>query len=78
MIEKYYVDETTDPNNPTCVTSCPTGYYIDGLTTDKYKICVKSCRNLIPTAFIYEDPDNSNKKTCVRACPSDKTDFLVD
>ena len=76
--EKKYVDETTDPDNPTCVEKCPSGYYIDSLTTDKFRTCVKSCRNLNPIAYIYPDPDNDNKLTCVRACPSDKTNYVVD
>ena len=35
-------------------------------------MCVKSCKNLNPPAYIYADPDNGGKETCVRVCPIDK------
>ena len=63
--EKYY---------PKCTASCSGDIYkyIDNeLTTDGLKICVKSCKNLEPTAYIYNDPDNDNQDTCVRTCPDE-------
>ena len=36
------------------------------------KICVKSCKNLEPAAYIYTDPDLNGKERCVRVCPDDK------
>ena len=47
-------------------------YYIDNITTTNVTMCVKSCKLLNPTAYIYEDPDNGAKETCVRSCPIDK------
>ena len=32
-------------------------------------MCVPSCKNLEPIAYIYIDGDNSNKETCIRKCP---------
>ena len=31
--------------------------------------CVKSCKHLIPTAYIYTDPDLGNKNVCLSDCP---------
>ena len=48
-------------DQPTCSSTCPTLYYLDNeLTTDGLKICVPSCHNLIPPAYIYVDTDNNN------------------
>eukprot|EP00828_Plagiopyla_frontata_P047387 TRINITY_DN873_c0_g1_i8.p1 TRINITY_DN873_c0_g1~~TRINITY_DN873_c0_g1_i8.p1 ORF type:complete len:2601 (+),score=459.84 TRINITY_DN873_c0_g1_i8:925-8727(+) len=72
--DKPYVDES-DLDNPKCVATCPDGQYLDDeVTTPGLKICVKSCKNLNPTAYIYNDPDLSaaNKNRCVRACPEEK------
>ena len=70
-----YVDPT-ETHYPICAKSCPTdanGYqYIDDeLTTPGLKICVKSCKNLVPPAFIYTDTDNESRKTCKRICPNE-------
>ena len=32
-------------------------------------MCVPSCKNLVPTAYIYDDPDR-NMKVCTRKCPT--------
>ena len=60
-----------------CVAECPLHTYMDDeLTLAGEKICVPSCKNLIPTAYIYWDEeilsgDNVNKEKCVRKCPAD-------
>ena len=58
---KYYVDATTDSDNPKCVINCPANHYIDDLTTTGLRICVPSCLNLEPTAYIYADSTISNR-----------------
>lgn len=37
-------------------------------------MCVRSCKELNPVAYVYEDSDLTcnNKKRCVRACPAKK------
>ena len=32
---------------------------------------MKSCKNLVPPAFIYTDTDNESRKTCKRICPNE-------
>ena len=66
----YYIDAKSDPENPTCVKTCPEKHYIDELSIEGLKMCVPSCNNLIPPAIIYSDSDNANKKKCVRLCPT--------
>ena len=62
-----YIDAITDPDNPTCADSCPSGSYIDELTYGaSKKVCTKSCRNLVPVACV-DASDAANKK-CTRAC----------
>ena len=62
-VDKPYVN-IADENNPKCDTKCYSKddksieHYIDDeLTTPGLKICVKSCEELKPTAYIYNDPD---------------------
>ena len=38
--------------------------------TPYYIYCVKSCKALTPTAYVYTDTDDENKKKCYRECPS--------
>ena len=63
-----YVDATTDPDHPKCVSVCPENHYIDSLTISGVNMCVKSCYNLDHNLLIYEDPAQNNYKTCVRNC----------
>ena len=69
-----YVDPT-DEHYPKCTADCPNDgeyKYIDNeLTTSGLKICVKSCKNLEPTSYIYKDPDNGDRDTCIRSCPDE-------
>ena len=48
-----------------CVDECPEGYYIDSLTTNA-SLCVKSCKNLEPSAYI-----DFTTKECVDVCSGD-------
>ena len=59
---------------PECVSTCATDFFIDDITTPGVKICVRSCKNLNPTAYVYEDSDitATNKNRCVRTCPANK------
>ena len=52
---------TADLDHLTCVASCPENYYIDNLTSN-VSMCVKSCTNLEPSAYIYKNASNANKK----------------
>ena len=72
--EVPYVD-SSDEDHPKCASDCPIidsanpnagYYYIDNVTTIGVKMCVKSCKLLNPTAYIYNDPDNGDKETCLR------------
>ena len=38
-------------------------------------MCVPSCKNLEPIAYIFTDSGNDNKLTCIRKCP---TNYYVD
>ena len=77
---KEYIDGLTDTENPVCVDKCADDYFIDEITytfkklkdgstteyedyTDK-KVCTKSCRSLVPIAYV----DSATKK-CIRSCP---------
>ena len=41
-----------DEERPICVSECPTNYYIDEITNSSLKVCVPSCKNLIPSSYI--------------------------
>ena len=71
-----YIDYS-DKNYPTCSASCPTGFYIDELTTSGLSMCVRSCKELNPVAYAYFDGDLTitNKNRCVRTCP-DATPYI--
>ena len=65
---------TTDVDHPICASKCPdSAKYIDPLTNSNSKVCVSSCKNLLPTAYINKAGD-----TCTRSCEAgeviDKTD----
>ena len=68
-----YVDYS-DKDYPKCGTTCPDNFYIDELTSGGVSMCVRSCKELNPVAYVYEDSDLTcnNKKRCVRACPAKK------
>ena len=65
-----YIDETDPLIILNALAACPT-WFIHRYS-DIYKskiVCVKSCKNLIPVAFV--DVKDVNKKQCTRTCPSD-------
>ena len=64
-----YIDKTTDTENPRCTATCPANHYIDEVTIVGEKVCVTSCKNKIPTAYLYIDTSDSNKIKCVHTCP---------
>ena len=77
-----YID-SEDEERPTCVVNCPTNYYKDDITNSSLKVCVPSCKNLIPSSYIYEnkchrsckdlskyvDPEDPDRPTCADKCP---------
>ena len=65
--KKEIIDAITDPSNPKCATSCPDGSYIDEISNSSRRVCVKSCRNLHPVAYV-----NIDTKSCISSCPTDK------
>ena len=62
-------DSITDPNNPKCVSSCNDYGFVDELTYgSNKKVCTKSCKDLIPIAYI--DDTTNTKHICTRECPN--------
>ena len=53
------------------MSSCPPNHYIDDLTTVDLNMCVPSCLNLEPSAYIFEDSTSDNKKKCIHNCPEE-------
>ena len=77
IVNEYYVD-ASDIDNPRCTKSCPADYYIDNLSDDisnKVRMCVPSCKDLIPSAYFYENAalKTNNKKQCIRNCSALET-----
>ena len=68
-----YIDET-DSEEPSCTKACPgTAPYINSLTNSKAPVCVSSCKNLIPSAFI-----NKEENQCVESCTYGENTFYID
>ena len=62
--------------NPKCDSECKEGEFIDSLSEEPEEFCVKSCKNLEPSAYIYDKDDDSTPK-CVRACNKDTTGAYI-
>ena len=75
--DKKYID-AVDPDYPKCVANCPENYFIDKITDSKFMYCVPSCLNLRPTTFIFADPSNGDRKTCITNCSVNTNAKYVD
>lgn len=55
-VRKCNIINELDIENPKCTESCPAGApYLNNLTNPGSAICVSSCKNLLPSAFINKD-----------------------
>jgi len=50
------VIDKSNQDKPKCALICPPlAIYIDGLTNSSAPVCVPSCKNLLPTAYIFQN-----------------------
>ena len=61
-------DSLSDSSKPECVANCDSIGYIDELTDKNKKVCTKSCKDLVPVAYIY---NKTSPYKCVTTCPDE-------
>ena len=66
----------SDTSEFICQDSCDTKYYLDTLTYENISLCVPSCRNLVPEAYVHV-PKDENYNQCTRSAPNATHIYLV-